>query len=100
MIFTLIFLLIIAGVIIYKLNDNVNDDKLIKSNYSWKEEIQTLQRLIKNLENQEEKVLSERQIANGVKYNHQEIISYTERIIKLQQYISNNEQYLKEKGKL
>ena len=47
----------------------------------------------------EEKELSEREIANGNRTNQERIKSYTEEIIKLKQYISNNEQYLKEKGK-
>jgi hypothetical protein len=99
MIVILIALLIIAGIIIYKLNDSAEDDKLIKSNYSWKERIHTLEDLIKYVDSEEEKELSEREIANGNRTNQERIKSYTEEIIKLKQYISNNEQYLKEKGK-
>ncbi len=99
MIGILIVLLVIAVVIIYKLNENVEDDKLIKSNYKWKERIETLNEAIEKLSNKEERELSEREIANGLQTNQEKVKSYTEEIIKLRQYISNNELYLKEKGK-
>lgn len=99
MIYVLFFFLLIAGITIYKLNKKVEEDKLIKSNYSWKERIQTLKNLIKYVENQQEKKLSEREIANGVKTKEEQIKSYIEEITKLQDYISTNEQYLRKKNK-
>lgn len=95
----LIILLIIAGVIIYKLNDKTEDDKLISSNYSWKDEIRKLRGIIEYLESQEDKLMANGKL-DEIARNKERIKSYRERISKLQGYIYNNEKYLKKKGRI
>jgi hypothetical protein len=97
MIYALFFFLLIAGITIYNLNETVKVDKIIKSNYSFKERIQTLEGLIEYTERQEEKELSEREIANGVKTKQEQIISFKEEIVRLHASISWNEKILREK---
>jgi uncharacterized protein YaaR (DUF327 family) len=94
----LIFLLVIAGIIIYKLNDNADDDKIIKSNYMWKEKISKLKSLIEQIESKENE-LSQKGTIIDINSNKEDIKNYKEEIIRLQENIYRNEQYLKEKGK-
>ncbi|MQP53277.1 MULTISPECIES: hypothetical protein [unclassified Flavobacterium] len=95
----LFFLLIVAIIIIYKLNDKVEDDKVIKSNYSWKEEILSLKESIQNLESRENELLQKNMI-DEISRNKEKIKEYRNKIIKLDTYIYNNEKYLKEKGRI
>ncbi|NHM05458.1 hypothetical protein [Flavobacterium celericrescens] len=95
----LFFLLIVAIIIIYKLNDKVEDDKVIKSNYSWKEEILSLKESIQNLESRENE-LRQKNMIDEINRNKEKIKEYRNKIIKLDTYIYNNEKYLKEKGRI
>tara|TARA_Y100000815_G_C13205257_1_gene448354 strand:+ start:587 stop:886 length:300 start_codon:yes stop_codon:yes gene_type:complete len=95
----LILLLIIAGVIIYKLNDRTEDDKVIRSNYSWKDKIRELRGIIEYLESKEDKLIENGKFDEIAK-NKESIKSYREEITKLQGYIYNNEKYLKKKGRI
>lgn len=95
----LIFLLIIAGIIIYKLNDKVEDDKVIKSNYLWKDRIQTLEGIIEHLEKNEVE-LKENGMDKEINRNKERIENYKDEILKLSNSIYNNEKYLKGKGRI
>ena len=95
----LIFLLIIAGIIIYKLNDKVEDDKVIKSNYFWKDRIQTLEGIIEHLEKKEVE-LQENGKYKEINRYRDEIENYKDEILKLSNSIYNNEKYLKGKGRI
>ena len=95
----LIFLLIIAGIIIYKLNDKVEDDKVIKSNYLWKDRIQTLEGIIEHLEKKEIE-LQENGKYKEINRYRDEIENYKDEILKLSNNIYNNEKYLKGKGRI
>lgn len=99
MIIVLILLLVVAVVIIYKLNETVEDDKVIKSNFSWKERIVELKSIIEYLESQEEQ-LERDNMTDEINKNRERIKSYGVEILKLQASISNNNLYLKDKGKL
>lgn len=95
----LIFLLIIASIIIYKLNDKVEDDKVIKSNYLWKDRIQTLEGIIEHLEKKEVE-LQENGKYKEINRYRDEIENYKDEILKLSNSIYNNEKYLKGKGRI
>ena len=95
----LIFLLIVGGIIIYKLNDKVEDDKIIKSNYVWKEKIDKLKSIIKHIESKEEE-LEKKGMTQVIIANKKEIDSYKKEISKLRESIYKNEQYLKEKVRI
>ncbi len=95
----LFFLLLIAGVIIYKLNDKVQDDKVIKSNFSWKEKINSLEKLIKFIESEEDE-LKKKGLEYSIKENQEDIKKYKNEILKLKEHIYNNELYLRDKGRI
>ena len=99
MIAFLIILLLIAGIVIYKLNEKVEDDKVIKSNYSWKEKIRSNEGIIKYLESEQKNLLKNGTPAEVAK-NREDIESYREEIRKLYGYIRTNEEYLKERGRI
>lgn len=95
----ILFLLLIAGIIIYYLNGKVEDDKLIKSNYIWKERIRSLEDLIEHLESKVDE-LRRKGMLEEINKNEEKIKAYSDEIKKLNTCICNNEKYLKEKGRI